>query len=124
MMAMRILLFLISCILTNSHYSLYHSNIRQSSYLTFDCLYAYLIEGGKESGGRYIRNYHLIPYCRRPDDNDELEPVSYLDNDNIAQTITFDELKKQGITSEQLLEWFAPIDVAEKYEMNNDSADI
>ncbi|CAF2898433.1 unnamed protein product [Rotaria sp. Silwood2] len=124
MMVVGILLFLISCILTNSHYSLYHSNIRQTSYLTFDCLYAYLIDGGKESGGRYIRNYHLIPYCRRPDDNDELEPVSYLDNDNIAQTITFDELKKQDITSEQLLEWFAPIDVAEKYEMNNDSVDI
>ncbi|CAF3150182.1 unnamed protein product [Rotaria sp. Silwood2] len=124
MMIICILFFLISCILTNSHYSLYHSNIRQISYRTFDCLYAYLIDGGKESGGRYIRNYHLIPYCRRPDDNDELEPVSYLSTENIAKTITFDELKKQGITSEQLLEWFAPIDVAEKYEMNNDSADI
>ncbi|CAF4904298.1 unnamed protein product, partial [Rotaria socialis] len=81
-------------------------------------------DGGREIGGSYIRNYHLIPYCRRPDNDKELEQESHLNHENIAQRISFDELRKRNVTSEQLLAWLAPIDVAEKYEMNNDSSDI
>ncbi|CAF2087466.1 unnamed protein product [Rotaria magnacalcarata] len=124
MLLLRISLVFISCISIHSDYSLFHTNIRQLSYLTFDCLYANLIDDGRETGGSYIRNYHLIPYCRRPDNDKELEQEFHLNNENIAQRISFDELRKRNITSEQLLAWFAPVDVAEKYEMNNDSSDI
>jgi hypothetical protein len=93
-------------------------------YPTFNCLYAYMVDAGREIGSRYIRNYHLIPYCQRLDSDEELEQVSHLFSENIAQSITFTELKKQGITSEQLLAWFAPIDVAERYEMNNSNLDV
>jgi hypothetical protein len=124
MMVMRMLLLLIFYIPVHSHYSLYHSDIRQSINPTFDCLYAYLIDAGKEIGSRYVRNYHLIPYCKRRDSDEELEQDSYLFRENIAQTITFNRLKEQGITSEQLLAWFAPIDVAERYEMNNSDFDV
>jgi hypothetical protein len=124
MMVMRILLLLICCIPVNSRYSFYHSDIHQTLYPTFDCLYAYLVDAGKEVGSRYIRNYHLIPYCQRLDTVEELEQVSHLFSENIAQTITFNELKKRSITSEQLLAWFAPIDVAERYEMNNSDLDV
>ena len=44
--------------------------------------------------------------------------------DHITETITFDELKKRGVTSEQLLAWLAPIDVAERYEMNVNHFDV
>jgi hypothetical protein len=108
----------------NTRYSLYHSDISQTSYPTFDCLYAYLIDAGKEIGSRYVRNYHLIPYCRRPNIDEKQEEVRYVINGNIAQTITFAQLRKQGVTSQELLDWFATIDVAERYEMNNSDFDI
>ncbi|CAF4151012.1 unnamed protein product, partial [Rotaria magnacalcarata] len=105
MLLLRISLVFISCISIHSDYSLFHTNIRQLSYLTFDCLYANLIDDGRETGGSYIRNYHLIPYCRRPDNDKELEQEFHLNNENIAQRISFDELRKRNITSEQLLAW-------------------
>ncbi|CAM4917640.1 unnamed protein product [Rotaria socialis] len=124
MLLLRTSLAFISCTSIHSDYSLFHTNIRQLSYLTFDCLYAYLVDGGREIGGSYIRSYHLILYCRCPDNDKELEQESHLNHENIAQRISFDELRKRNVTSEQLLAWFAPIDVAEKYEMNNDSSDL
>ncbi|CAF4950190.1 unnamed protein product, partial [Rotaria sp. Silwood1] len=57
----------------------------------------------------------------RLDHDEEQEPILHIYGENIAETITFEELKKQEVTSDQLLEWFAPIDVAEKYEMNGNS---
>src|SRR2546430_1671999 len=111
MMMLNALFFLIWCISVNTHYTLYYSDIRQSSYPTFDCLYAYLIDHGKETGKPYIRNYHLIPYCRRPDLNEEKDQILYPINENLTKKISFRELKEQNIRSEQLLEWFAPIDV-------------
>jgi hypothetical protein len=121
MMILKALFFLIWCISVNTHYTLYYSDIRQGSYPTFDCLYAYLIDDDRETGKRYIRNYHLIPYCRRPDyDNEEQDVIT----ENIEKTISFKELKMQNITSEQLLQWFAPIDVAEKYEINLNDSDV
>ncbi|CAF1206324.1 unnamed protein product [Rotaria magnacalcarata] len=124
MPVLHILLFFIYCLSIHSDYSLYHTDIHELSNLKFDCLYANLIDDGRETDGSYIHNYHLIPYCRRPDNDKELEQEFHLNNENIAQRISFDELRKRNITSEQLLAWLAPIDVAEKYEMNNDSSDI
>ena len=116
---------LIWCIPVNSHYTLYYSNLREGSYVTFDCLYGYLVDGGKENGQRYLRNSHLIPYCRRPDDDDDTEEEMIMPiSENIAKTISFKELKKANITSEELLQWFSPIDIAEKYQMNIDDSDV
>jgi hypothetical protein len=54
----------------------------------------------------------------RPNGSAAYDPIS----ENIVNTISFKELKKQNITNEQLLQWFASIDLVEKYEMNlNDS---
>ncbi|CAF4076984.1 unnamed protein product, partial [Rotaria sordida] len=61
--------------------------------------------------------YHLIPYCRRPDQNEIKDHLSNISMNNIDKIITFNELYKQGVTSQQLLEWSVPIDIAEKYEM-------
>lgn len=117
---MKFIIFLIYSISINARYSLYHSKISQSSYPIFDCLYAHLIDEGKEIGSRYLRNNQLIPYCRRSDQNEK--QVQY--SSHITQTITFTQLKKQNITSQQLLDWHAPIDVAESYEMNNDDRQV
>ncbi|CAF4073942.1 unnamed protein product [Rotaria sp. Silwood2] len=45
-------------------------------------------------------------------------------NKNIVNKISFKELSEQSITSEQLLNWSAPIDLAERYEMNNHSSEL
>ena len=123
-MTLVILLVILPCISVNGHFSLYSSDLRRTSYPTFDCLYAYLIESGKEPGSRYIRNYHLIPYCRRPDQDEVQDAMPPRVGDHIAETMTFDQLKKQNVTSEDLLAWFAPIDVAERYEMNINPFDV
>jgi hypothetical protein len=122
-MIQNALFLVLWCISVNGRYSLYYSDIRQGS-PTFDCLYVRLIDAGKESGKAYLRNYHLIPYCRRPDNNEEKDEILYPINANIEKTISFNELKKQNITSEQLLKWFSPIDIAEKYEINLNNSDV
>lgn len=122
MLKLQLSLLFVCCDFVLSHYSLYRSDIRNDSYPTFDCLYAYLLEGGRESGGRYVQNYQLTPYCRRPDSNEELLQDFEIPEENIEREITFDQLKADGITSEQLLALFAPIDLAERYEMNSHSS--
>ncbi len=125
MIVIRVLFHLIWCNLVNTHYTLYHSDIDEISPPKFDCLYAYIIESGKENGKRYLQNFYLTPYCRRPDDDDEKqEEVLHEIGENIAEIISFNELKKQGVTVEQLLAWFAPIDLAEKYEMHDISSEV
>ncbi len=81
----------------------------------FDCIYTYLYDNMKEVGEPKTRCYHLIPHCRRPDINDTQEEINdFYINDN--QIISFVDLNKQGITSEQLVKWMPPIRVAERYE--------
>ena len=123
-MTIHITLFFILCISVNTRFSFYYSHVSHTSYPTFDCLYAYLVDIGKETGASYVRNYHLIPYCRRPDINEIQQHINYTIHENLPNIITFDELKKLGITSQQLLQWFAPMDIAEKYEMTNNTFDV
>jgi hypothetical protein len=76
-------LLLILCSYVDTHYILYHSHIGQNSNKTFDCLYAYIIEDRKETTKQYIRNSHLIPYCRRPDYDEEIkDPIQGRRNDS------------------------------------------
>ncbi|CAF3057943.1 unnamed protein product [Rotaria sp. Silwood2] len=124
MLIMHIMIFLALCNAVYNQYSLYYSNIRPSSYLIFDCLYIQLIEDELNEYSSYIMNNQLTPYCRRPDYDENEEEISDILTENIANKITFKELSKQGVTSEQLLNWSAPIDLVERYEMNNQSSEL
>ncbi|CAF3357480.1 unnamed protein product [Rotaria sp. Silwood2] len=124
MLIMYMMIFLALHHAVHTQYSLYYSDIRSGSYLTFDCLYDQFIEGEKNVYSSYIMNKQLISYCRRPDSDEQEEEMSDISDENIANTITFKELSKQGITSEQLLNWSAPMDVAERYAMNNKSSEL
>ncbi|CAF2543175.1 unnamed protein product [Rotaria sp. Silwood2] len=123
MLIMQVTIFLALHHAVHTQYSLYYSDIRPSSYLTFDCLYTQLTESQLNEYSTYIRINQLTPYCRRPDNNEKEEEISDTLNENVANKITFKELSEQGVTSEQLLKWSAPIDLAERYEMNNQSSD-
>ncbi|UJR06788.1 hypothetical protein I4U23_011075 [Adineta vaga] len=125
MIIFKVIFVLNLCISVNASYLLYDSNIPQGSYRTYDCLYAHLIESGKEFGKTYLQNYHLIPYCRRPDDNEEEDyEIQYPIRENIAQTLSFKQLKSEQVTSEKLLQWFSPINIAENYERFLNDSDV
>lgn len=122
-MMLHAIIILTLCIIVNTHYSLYYTNLRRASYPIFDCLYAYIIVDNKEDIGEYIRNYHLTPYCRRPDQDQEISTEDIRDNTK-SNAISFNQLFKLDISSEQLLRWSAPIAVAERYEMNPTTSEI
>ena len=125
-MAFVILFFLVICIGTDADHSLYYSHQRRTSYPLFDCVYAYLVDSGRETASRYVRNQYLIPYCRRPDpeDDDEKRTAYPRSGDHISRKVSFDELKNNDINSDQLLSWNAPIDTAERYAMNVNNFDM
>ncbi|CAF4104038.1 unnamed protein product [Rotaria sp. Silwood2] len=124
MLIISVMIFLALYNAVHVQHLLYHSDIRPSSYLTFDCLYTQLIQGELNEYTTYITNNHLTPYCRRPDNDEKEEESSDILDDNIANKLTFNELSKQGITGEQLLHWLAPIDLVERYEINNRSSEL
>jgi hypothetical protein len=83
---------------------MYHTN-REGSF-DYDCLYYTYVESGD---GPYVEQ--VMEYCRRPSVPSTNPPSS----DHLY--LTFAELKKHGISSAQLVEWSAPVDVAENYEI-------
>ncbi|CAF4389977.1 unnamed protein product [Rotaria sordida] len=109
---MHITIFLALQNAVQTRYSLYYSDIRQNSYLTFGCLYIQFVEGELNAYSSYIMNHQLTPYCRRPDNDEKQDEISDMLHENIANKVTFTELRKKGVTSEQLLNWGASIDVA------------
>ncbi|CAF1489552.1 unnamed protein product, partial [Didymodactylos carnosus] len=89
---------------------------------TFDCLYYYVrdyVEG--DDVGNSI-NYHLTPYCRRLDQNEEQEKRSIRSYEHVEYNTSFTDLYRHGVTGVQLLDWSAPIDVAERYEKNGENS--
>jgi hypothetical protein len=124
MVIIRVMIFVGLLNVLNSRYSVYYSDIRQDSYLIFDCLYAQFIEHETDPHVPYIRINQLTPYCRRPDNDEEQEVISDILDKNVVNKISFDELREQGVTSEQLLNWSVPIDLAERYEINNKSSQL
>lgn len=76
-----------------------------------DCLYSFSIE-------TEINEWELIPYCIRYNS-------SVINNEECYENInlTFEQLKLKNITSENLYQWNAPIDIInnyQKYLTNND----
>ncbi|CAF1678583.1 unnamed protein product, partial [Adineta ricciae] len=120
MIIVQILFILIWCSLVNTRYVLYYSNEHKLSYPTFDCLYVhYYISSKLIDLLRDRPSSQLDAYCRRPENYERENTISYETDENIAKIISFYDLKEQGVTSEQLLAWFAPIDIVEKYEKND-----
>ncbi|CAF1363961.1 unnamed protein product [Rotaria magnacalcarata] len=102
-MLLHLIVMLAICVLADVRYPLYYTDLRQSSYSTVDCLYAYIIVDHKEDSTAYIRNYHLTPYCRRLDDGEEKNVMFDIQDKTKVKSITFQELNEQKVNSEQLL---------------------
>ena len=121
MESIRFLMLFIWFVVLDARFSVYHSDSQQTTYLTFDCLYAYLHDDSDAMMESFIPSYHLVPYCRRPDVNEKEEKTDALD-EKMGKILRFNELKEHGVTSAQLLTWMAPIDAAERYERSNISS--
>ncbi|CAF1349610.1 unnamed protein product [Adineta ricciae] len=110
-------ILLLTCMMCYSRYLFYHTSNEQA----FDCLYAHIQHSLEmKTGGAYLILYHIIPFCQRLNENRESVSIS---DENIQNKISFKELYRNGITSSQLLDWFAPIDIAEEYESNGRTSD-
>ena len=117
-----ILLYLLSIIeqlpAINLHYHLYHSDRISVNDLQYDCLLfneVYLAQASVL--GRYmLRSYQIIPYCIRPFDRFS----DVLINNEIEIThgipVTFETLRNQNLTSEDLYLLSVPIDIIERYQ--------
>jgi hypothetical protein len=70
------------------------------------------------------QNFHqIIPYCIRPLSKTEGREVT-MTRGNISSNFTFDQLKKQNVTTQDLLLWFAPIDLIERYQNYLDTSTL
>ena len=111
--------------LIDARYSFHHSDDRHGSNSTFDCLYAYIMDYTPMTDLSYINNYHLNAYCRRTISNEKQEDLLIETMENVEKAIPFVQLYRLGVTSTQLLNWFAPVDIAERYEKEGeDSAEV
>ncbi|CAF4693008.1 unnamed protein product [Rotaria sp. Silwood2] len=91
--------------------------------LMYDCLHYYVNEDIlKYQRANYILVHQIIVYCFRPLEkiqNDLLNASNTRD-----RNFTFDQLRMKNVSSYQLYQWSAPIDLAENYEIylnGNDS---
>ncbi|CAF2975188.1 unnamed protein product [Rotaria sp. Silwood2] len=93
-----------------SGFNLYHTDYLRND-LDLDCLHYHTYKQGLA--------HQLIEYCIRS----ELDKyISYDSGQHRA--FTFENLSKQNITSEELYEWSAPVDLIENYQiyLDNNSA--
>ncbi|CAF2441824.1 unnamed protein product [Rotaria sp. Silwood2] len=82
--------------------------------LQFDCLY-YRVRYEKlayQELSNVIDN--IIPYCFRPINQSELLTSDF--ENTHSRTFTFDELRFNNVTTQQLLSWSASIDLVEQYQ--------
>ena len=100
---------------TSRHqFNVYFTDEQYESNLIYNCLYYNAAEhlAGIEHG--WVGLSQIIPYCIRSKPDGKLTFTSLNKN---SSSYTFNELRLKQITSEQLVEWSAPIDLAEHYQM-------
>ena len=88
---------------------LYYTHQVSEGELQYDCLYYDVPLKSKREQQPF--SHEMIPYCYRP----ELVPLVRVVND--TRSTTFEELKRQEITVQQLYSWSAPIDLLEHYQL-------
>ncbi len=88
--------------------NLYYTDAVENSdkILQHDCL---RISADKEA----TNERQVVYYCM----NDLLPTNNNIEENNFSRKLTFEDLAKQNITSEQLYFWSIPIDIIERYEI-------
>jgi hypothetical protein len=100
--------------LTDVQYHLYETSNINPYHLQYDCLYYYAINDIVKYAYPLGNIREIIPYCIRPVQHNE-NIFEELSGSN--HSWTFDELRQREITSQQLYEWSAPVDLVELYQI-------
>ncbi len=100
--------------LTYVQYRLYETNNINPLRLQYDCLYYYAINNIVRYTHPIENIREIVPYCIRPAQYNENIFEELSDSDH---SWTFDELRQHEITSQQLYQWSAPVDLVELYEI-------
>ncbi|CAF0759856.1 unnamed protein product [Adineta steineri] len=86
-----------------------------------DCFYSPITKSASLNETTYIIE-QIVEYCIRTLSKEIID----INEKSISSKLTFDELKKNNITSTDLMQWSSPIDLIERYEyflqMNTTSA--
>jgi hypothetical protein len=101
-------LIFIELIIGTPQLNLYYTNGIDESDNEFqhNCLHIFIIEKQE------LNSHRIVSYCMG-----ELPSKFNVENNDLFSKLTFNELEKQNITSEQLYFWSAPIDIIEDYQL-------
>ncbi|CAF1408465.1 unnamed protein product [Adineta steineri] len=91
-------------------YNLYNTDTKTNDY-DHDCFYSPITVETKLDDMNYTVE-QIVEYCIRS----SLKEIIDINEKSISSKLTFDELKKNNITSTNLMEWSSPIDLVERYE--------
>ncbi|CAM4931377.1 unnamed protein product [Rotaria socialis] len=104
---------------SNGHqFNAYFTDRWHEPTLMHDCLYYNSTDDFPDYEGGWHGLSQIIQYCIRP------EPFEVVNSAllNVHGTVhTFNELRQQQVTSQQLCEWSAPVDLAEDYQVYLDN---
>ncbi|UJR16809.1 hypothetical protein I4U23_003708, partial [Adineta vaga] len=106
--------------MNNAQFHLYQTKFAETDG-DYDCLdhYAAHMFSSILYGNINRQEHYIIPYCRR----DQLHDEFTAEQDQI-QSFTFETLKERNVSSDQLYQWSAPLDLVEEYEafvLNNET---
>lgn len=89
--------------------------------LQHDCLLYYVIDKTPDyDETSSVHRHQIIPYCIRMDTK-----IATVPNDGaISQKVSFDDLRKQNVSSHLLWKWSAPINLIEQYQFYLENIDI
>ncbi|UJR24260.1 hypothetical protein I4U23_027227 [Adineta vaga] len=86
------------------------------NYFQHNCFYYQIDDNIIDYGESMKLIYQIIPYCIRSDEKIIINE-NIINNIDISQIKTFDQLRQMNITSDELIRWSASIDIAERYEI-------
>ena len=114
-MVLRLLFFSTSLLMldVNGHFPLLY-NANRTTKAQFDCIYSHIVDDVQRLHEPFLRTAQLTPYCMRPSSDDDTSRNSTVFG-NIHSTLTFLDLRKQGLSSQQLLAWSRSVDLLEQY---------
>lgn len=88
----------------------------------FDCLETWNVFQAKNYLSYFIDDFFLATYCRRLTTRVIPDPP-LLENRTTfnGQVFTFHQLRQMNVSAEQLLQWYAPMDIIEEYESGHET---
>lgn len=112
---LKLLLLYYSVPSTITQFYVYNTDVNNRNDRQHHCLFYYVLDDIISLDMPAILQHQIISYCERPVERHVNRTNNLYIGTNMSTT--FETLKEQQVTSEQLLSWSAPIDLVERYQM-------